>query len=99
MIESMACGTPVIATRYGAVPEVIEDGRAGSSSTTSATCPAALERADALDPRECRALGGGALFAGSDGRRLRARLPGSDGLERGIEGRRAAADGLLSAAT
>ena len=29
MIESMACGTPVIATRWGAVPEVIEDGRSG----------------------------------------------------------------------
>src|SRR4249919_1501072 len=30
MIESMACGTPVIATRHGAVPEVIEeDGRGG----------------------------------------------------------------------
>src|SRR5436190_1571252 len=27
MIESMACGTPVIATRRGAVPEVIEHGR------------------------------------------------------------------------
>src|SRR6186997_3656285 len=26
MIESMACGTPVIATRHGAVPEVIGDG-------------------------------------------------------------------------
>ena len=26
MIESMACGTPVIATRCGAVSEVIEDG-------------------------------------------------------------------------
>src|ERR1700736_4748686 len=29
MIESMACGTPVIATRRGAVPEVIEDRRSG----------------------------------------------------------------------
>ena len=29
MIESMACGTPVIATRWGAVPEVIEDGVSG----------------------------------------------------------------------
>ncbi len=29
MIESMACGTPVIATRWGAVPEVIDDGRTG----------------------------------------------------------------------
>ena len=26
MIESMACGTPVIASRWGAVPEVIEHG-------------------------------------------------------------------------
>ena len=29
MIESMACGTPVIATRWGAVPEVIDHGRTG----------------------------------------------------------------------
>ena len=29
MIESMACGTPVIATRWGAVPEVVEHGRTG----------------------------------------------------------------------
>jgi glycosyltransferase involved in cell wall biosynthesis len=29
MIESMACGTPVLATRRGAVPEVVEDGVTG----------------------------------------------------------------------
>ena len=29
MIESMACGTPVIAFRAGSVPEVIEDGITG----------------------------------------------------------------------
>jgi len=29
MIESMACGTPVIAFPYGSVPEVIEDGVSG----------------------------------------------------------------------
>jgi glycosyltransferase involved in cell wall biosynthesis len=29
MIESMACGTPVIATRCGSVPEVVEHGRSG----------------------------------------------------------------------
>lgn len=29
MIESLACGTPVIAWRNGAVPEVIDDGRTG----------------------------------------------------------------------
>ncbi len=29
MVESMACGTPVIATRRGSVPEVIDDGVGG----------------------------------------------------------------------
>jgi glycosyltransferase involved in cell wall biosynthesis len=54
MIESMACGTPVIATRHGAVPEVIEDGRSGIIVDDYREMPAALERADALDPLECR---------------------------------------------
>ena len=54
MIESMACGAPVIATRHGAVPEVIEDGRSGVIVDTWREIPAALERADALDPLECR---------------------------------------------
>ena len=54
MIESMACGTPVIATRWGAVPEVIEDGRSGIVVDKYRDMPAALEQADALDPIECR---------------------------------------------
>jgi glycosyltransferase involved in cell wall biosynthesis len=54
MIESMACGTPVIATRHGAVPEVIEDGRSGVIVDSYRDMPAALEKADALDPLECR---------------------------------------------
>ncbi len=29
MIEAMACGTPVIAWKNGAVPEVVADGRTG----------------------------------------------------------------------
>jgi glycosyltransferase involved in cell wall biosynthesis len=55
MIESMACGTPVIATRYGAVPEVIEDGRSGVVVDSYREMAEALERADQLDPLECRA--------------------------------------------
>jgi glycosyltransferase involved in cell wall biosynthesis len=54
MIESMACGTPVIATNRGAVPEVIEQGRSGIIVDTYREMAAALEAADTLDPLECR---------------------------------------------
>jgi glycosyltransferase involved in cell wall biosynthesis len=54
MIESMACGTPVIATRHGAVPEVIEDGRSGVIVDNYRRMAEALDEADALDPIECR---------------------------------------------
>ncbi|MBA2568003.1 MAG: glycosyltransferase family 4 protein [Actinobacteria bacterium] len=54
MIESMACGTPVIATRHGAVPEVIEDGLSGIIVDHYKHMVGALEAADALDPIECR---------------------------------------------
>jgi glycosyltransferase involved in cell wall biosynthesis len=54
MIESMACGTPVIATRWGAVPEVIEDGVSGIIVDSYRDIPGALERADRLDPAELR---------------------------------------------
>ncbi len=50
MIESMACGAPVIATRFGAVPEVIEDGVSGVIVDRWQDMAAALERADAIDP-------------------------------------------------
>jgi glycosyltransferase involved in cell wall biosynthesis len=54
MIESMACGTPVIATRWGAVPEVIEDGRSGIIVDDYRQMAGALEAADNLDPIELR---------------------------------------------
>jgi glycosyltransferase involved in cell wall biosynthesis len=54
MIESMACGTPVIATRWGAVPEVIEHGRSGIVVDHYTEMVAALEEADKLDPLELR---------------------------------------------
>ena len=70
MIESMACGTPVIATRWGAVPEVIEHGRSGIIVDDYRQMAAALEEADGLDPLELVALRRGALLAGAHGRRL-----------------------------
>ncbi len=54
MIESMACGTPVIATRYGAVPEVIEHGVSGIIVEDYRIMAAAIEEADALDPVSIR---------------------------------------------
>jgi glycosyltransferase involved in cell wall biosynthesis len=55
MIESLACGTPVIATRWGAVPEVIEDGRVGVIVDDYREMTAKIEEADELDPLESRA--------------------------------------------
>ena len=77
MIESMACGTPVIATRWGAVPEVIEDGRTGIIVDDWRQTAGALEEADALDPAVMRRDGRGALHARAHGRRLRRRVRGS----------------------
>jgi glycosyltransferase involved in cell wall biosynthesis len=54
MIESMACGTPVIATRRGSVPEVIEQGRGGVVVDDYRIMGAALEEADRIDPIDCR---------------------------------------------
>jgi glycosyltransferase involved in cell wall biosynthesis len=54
MIESMACGTPVIATRHGSVPEVIDHGRSGIIVDDYRIIPAALDEADRLDPHELR---------------------------------------------
>jgi glycosyltransferase involved in cell wall biosynthesis len=54
MIESLACGTPVIATRWGAVPEVIEDGRVGFIVDDYRQMAAKIEEADDIDPLECR---------------------------------------------
>jgi glycosyltransferase involved in cell wall biosynthesis len=54
MIESMACGTPVIATRWGAVPEVVEHGRGGIVVDDHREMADAIADADRLDPIECR---------------------------------------------
>jgi glycosyltransferase involved in cell wall biosynthesis len=54
MIESMACGTPVVATRWGAVPEVIDDGRTGVIVDDYREMAGVIDKVAALDPFECR---------------------------------------------
>jgi glycosyltransferase involved in cell wall biosynthesis len=54
MIEALACGTPVIATPRGAVPEIIKDGENGYLVRSVAEGVAAVERLSALDRRRCR---------------------------------------------
>jgi glycosyltransferase involved in cell wall biosynthesis len=54
MIESMACGTPVIATPRGAAPEIILDGKTGILAPDIHGMAAAVERLDDLSPADCR---------------------------------------------
>ena len=54
MIESMACGTPVIAYRAGSVPEVIDDGVTGFIVENIDESVEAVKNIQALDRNRCR---------------------------------------------
>lgn len=54
MIEAMACGTPVVALRGGAVPEIVEHGITGFICERPDELPAAIAAAGTLDRRACR---------------------------------------------
>ena len=54
MIESLACGTPVIAWRSGPVPEVIDDGRTGFLVESVEEAVAAVGRIEGLNRETCR---------------------------------------------
>ena len=55
MVEAMACGTPVVATRRGSVPEVVAHGQTGFVCDDHADLVAALRRVDELSADRCRA--------------------------------------------
>jgi glycosyltransferase involved in cell wall biosynthesis len=54
MAESMACGTPVIALRRGAVPEVVEHGRTGFVVEEVGEMAPAVADLSQLERAECR---------------------------------------------
>jgi glycosyltransferase involved in cell wall biosynthesis len=55
MLESMACGTPVLAFPEGAAPEVIEDAKTGFLCEDERAMADALSRVGDIDRADCRA--------------------------------------------
>jgi glycosyltransferase involved in cell wall biosynthesis len=63
MIEALASGTPVVATRQGAAPEIVEPGVTGYLAQDDRELADLLPRAAALDRRACRAAAEGRFSA------------------------------------
>lgn len=54
-MEALACGTPVVAFRVGALPEIVEHGRTGFLVTDVHEMAAAMHMVHTIDPAVCRA--------------------------------------------
>jgi glycosyltransferase involved in cell wall biosynthesis len=54
-LEAMACGTPVIGFRRGAIPEIVLDGETGFIVDSVEQMAAAVRRLASITPEACRA--------------------------------------------
>jgi glycosyltransferase involved in cell wall biosynthesis len=54
-MEALACGTPVVAFRAGALPEIVEHGRTGFLVDDEGAMTDAIHAATRIDPEFCRA--------------------------------------------
>lgn len=54
LIESLACGTPVLAYNHGSFPEIIEDGETGFLCAQIDDMVKAIERLSSIDRVRCR---------------------------------------------
>jgi len=53
-MEALACGTPVIAWRSGALPEIVSDGRTGFLVSSVAEMADAIAQVDEINRADCR---------------------------------------------
>ena len=54
LIESMACGTPVLALNKGSVPEIVIHGKTGFIVDTIDEMVEAVKSINLIDPSDCR---------------------------------------------
>jgi glycosyltransferase involved in cell wall biosynthesis len=54
LIESMACGTPVVAFRKGSVPEIVVHGKTGFVVDSIDTMVGAVKAIHLIEPNDCR---------------------------------------------
>lgn len=55
MIESLACGTPIIARPCGSVPEIVRNGKTGFIASSVEELVAATRQVDRISRADCRA--------------------------------------------